>query len=158
AQVGVASLVVACLWEHLLDRFEPGFVHRNAPADEVVRREIDTRFRTLDPSGAVAGECWSDYQPKLAAWRAGTGPRRRLATPWNVETAALAAELCTPRKIAAALTAAGAPRRFSELDPPVSAERARWAIASCRLMRSRFSIADLAYFAGRWADDDVNAV
>jgi hypothetical protein len=25
-------------------------------------------------------------------------------------------------------------------------------------MRSRFTIADLAFFAGRWTDDDVNAV
>ena len=106
----------------------------------------------------MAAECWSDYREKLAAWR-GAGERRRtLARLWGVEKAELAALVGKPALIATSLAAAGAPRRFSELDPPVAIERARWAVASCHLMRNRFTVADLAFFAGRWGPDDVGAV
>jgi glycerol-1-phosphate dehydrogenase [NAD(P)+] len=158
AQVGAAALVAACLWERLLDRLDPGDLDRPVPPDAPMRAEIDARFSALDPSGKMAAECWSDYRRKLATWRQSGEKRREFAKLWGAQKAELAALVGTPAAIAAGLAAAGAPRRFSELDPPVTAVRARWAVASCHLMRDRFTIADLAFLAGRWNDNDIDAV
>jgi glycerol-1-phosphate dehydrogenase [NAD(P)+] len=158
SQVGVAALVAACLWERLLDRLGAGDLDWPVPSDETMHEAIAAGFSALDPSGKVAAECWSDCREKLAAWRAAGDRRRALARLSGPEKAELAALVGRPAAIAAALRAAGAPRRFSELDPPVTDERARWAVASCHLMRNRFTVADLAFFAGRWGPDDVGAV
>ena len=49
AQVGVAALLAACLWERLLDRLEPGDFERTVPDEESMRREIATRFARARP-------------------------------------------------------------------------------------------------------------
>jgi glycerol-1-phosphate dehydrogenase [NAD(P)+] len=158
AQVGVAALVAACLWERLLDRLAPSAIGQPVRSDERMRGEIEDRFRPFDPTGKMAAECWSDYRQKLTAWRNSADRRSDLADRWTEHKTELATLVGKPADIAAALAAAGAPRRFAELDPPVSAERARWAVASCQLMRNRFTIADLAFFSGSWTEDDVAAV
>jgi hypothetical protein len=50
------------------------------------------------------------------------------------------------------LAAAGAPLRFSELQPPVSEQEGRWAFEHAHLMRKRFSAGDLYYLLG-WLDE-----
>jgi glycerol-1-phosphate dehydrogenase [NAD(P)+] len=64
----------------------------------------------------------------------------------------------SPEMIVAALSEAGAEVRFSRLDPPIDAERARWAVESCHLMRDRFTVLDLAFLTGNWTGNDVDAV
>jgi glycerol-1-phosphate dehydrogenase [NAD(P)+] len=63
-----------------------------------------------------------------------------------------------PEALSNALEEAGAPARFCELDPPVSPETARWALRNCHLMRDRFTVADLLFFAGRWDDAFVERI
>jgi glycerol-1-phosphate dehydrogenase [NAD(P)+] len=84
-----------------------------------------------------------------------------LAADWATHRDAIGALVLAPESIVEALRTAGAPTRFSELDPPIPPEVARWAVASCHLMRDRFTIADLVDLSGatgrRWdeafADD-----
>jgi glycerol-1-phosphate dehydrogenase [NAD(P)+] len=63
-----------------------------------------------------------------------------------------------PERLGGALREAGAPARFGELDPPVAPEVVRWALGSCHLMRNRFTLADLLFFAGWWDDTFVERV
>ena len=60
--------------------------------------------------------------------------------------------------IAACLRQARAPMRFSDLQPAVSADLLRWAVANCQFMRERFTVADLLTFAGWWDEDGVTRV
>jgi glycerol-1-phosphate dehydrogenase [NAD(P)+] len=57
-----------------------------------------------------------------------------------------------PERLAGALADAGVPTRFGDLDPPVSAQTARWAIRNCHFMRNRFTVPDLLFFLGWWDD------
>lgn len=160
AQVGVAALVAACLWERVLARLDPTVLATDHafPAGEAVEHRVRTAFSSLDSSGRAAAECWSDYQRKLAHWHQCRPLLQEVAPRWEDIRGELAGLVAPPQRIAAALTAAGAPTRFSQLDPPVDPDRARWAVASCHLMRSRFTVADLAFFAGDWTEEDVDAV
>jgi glycerol-1-phosphate dehydrogenase [NAD(P)+] len=145
AQVGAAAVVVACVWEEMLDGFDPQqIMEANVPDDETARSEINAAFSSLGQ--ATVEECWTEYAKKLAAWRAGLdGVRGRLEhLPDRV-----AGLLGDPRRMVAALRACGAAARFSDLDLPVDADRARWAITNSHLMRARFSVFDLARFSGR---------
>ena len=61
-------------------------------------------------------------------------------------------------EIATHLRAAGAPARFSDLDPAVSPELARWTVTNCALMRNRSTVVDLLSFLGWWTPQDVEEV
>ncbi len=158
AQVGVASLVAACLWERLLTHLDPRDIEREGPEPDEMRHSVETAFAGLDPTGAMAAECWSDCERKLATWRQGAEHRANVAASWPQLRSELATLVADPVAIASALDDAGAPMRFSHLDPPVVTTRARWAVASCHLMRSRFTVADFAFLTGNWTAADVEAV
>ncbi len=158
AQVGVASVVAACVWQRLLAVLEPDDLLRAEPQPDEMRQRIDAAFRPLDPSGRTADECWSDYRRKLDRWTAGREHRAALAAAWAGVRRELAELVGDPVAMASALGAAGAAACFTELDPPVTTARVRWALASGHLMRDRFTVADLAFLTGHWTDDDVAAV
>jgi glycerol-1-phosphate dehydrogenase [NAD(P)+] len=140
----------------MLDRIAPADFETPPPSAEVAEELVEKAFAGIDPGGAMARECWGDYQRKLAAWT--VVDRAPLADVWASLRDELAAMVRSPELIVAALIEAGAAARFSLLDPPVDAELARWAVASCHLMRDRFSVVDLAVFSGNWTIDDVDAV
>lgn len=156
AQVGVSAVIASCVWERVLDRIVPADLESPPPSAEVAEELVEKAFAGIDPGGAMARECWGDYQRKLAAWT--DVDRAALAAGWARLRDELAAMVRSPELIVAALTEAGAATRFSLLDPPVDPEVARWAVASCHLMRDRFSVVDLAFFGGHWTTDDVDAV
>ena len=64
----------------------------------------------------------------------------------------------SPERLGGALREAGAPVRFAELDPPVAPEVVRWALGNCHLMRNRFTLADLLFFADLWDDSFVERI
>lgn len=105
-------------------------------------------FGPVDPSGAMADECWRGYRRKLARWRERRGGAAEL-DPAHLDDAARLLE--EPAVLRGALHASGAPARMSQLDPPVDAATARWALANCHLMRDRFTIVDLASLPGAWS-------
>lgn len=160
AQVGVSALVTACLWERLFERLDPDILRTDAafPDSASMYLRVKSAFTPMDPTGSLTDECWADFERKLASWHRHRPEVEALSNRWPEAAATLRQQIGDPARIATALRSAGAPTRFSELDPPVEPDRARWAVASCQLMRNRFTVADLASFSGNWSEEDVNAV
>ncbi|HET7026368.1 MAG TPA: iron-containing alcohol dehydrogenase [Candidatus Limnocylindrales bacterium] len=147
SQVGVAAIVAAVVWRRVLATLDPERLAAAAPPADAVHARIDRSFGPLDASGAMAAECWADCERKLARWQSSFAVRRAAADDWPSLRAELEALVADPSRIAETLRAAGAPTRFSELDPPVEAVTARWSVSSAHLMRERFTVLDLASFA-----------
>ena len=155
AQVGVSTVVAAVLWKRVLRRLRERLALNFPTADQMGER-VRGAFASLDPSGAMGDECWRLYSRKLGRW---SDSRSRLdAIDWRTVEDAVAPLLGAPADLAGSLKAAGAPVRFSELNPPVAPDLVRWALASCHLMRDRFTVADLAFFMGEWDSSQVDAV
>jgi len=159
AQVGASSIVAAVLWQRVLDELADGGLSRVVVPDAAqAEAGVRAAFMTVDPSGAMGEECWRDYSRKLARW-AGAGERVALAArDWPAHDRALRDLLTGPEALVRALRSAGAPVLFSEVRPPADDATARWATASCHLMRDRFSVADMACFLGIWDAACVDAV
>jgi glycerol-1-phosphate dehydrogenase [NAD(P)+] len=160
AQVGVSSIVAAAAWAHVRARLGgPGLVRPvRLPDPDQARDDIERAFAWLDPSGAMAAECFAGYAVKLRGLAAGADPLADLRNNWPAHDAVLGDLLADPADISAALTSAGLPVTFGELDDPVSAPTARWAVAACGLQRQRVGVADLAMALGAWRDDDIDEV
>lgn len=152
AQVGVATLIEAAAWEVLFSELDPSKVDLDAcfPQPEAMEPVVREAFADLDPTGAVADECWSDYAKKLERWTEHREKFEAFLDDWPERRAELKEMVASPECPGGALTDAGAPARFGDLDPPVSPEIARWAVRNCHLMRNRFTLADLLYFLGWW--------
>jgi glycerol-1-phosphate dehydrogenase [NAD(P)+] len=158
AQVGVATILAALVWRHVRRRIGTGGMSLLFPSAGEMQRRVRAAFDPLDPSGAMAEECWSDYSAKLARWHANRDLVEAFAADWDVHQGTLGELLVDPLRLIEAMRAAGAPSRFAELDPAVDPATARWALANCHLMRDRFTIADLACFTGVWGEEDVEDV
>ena len=156
AQVGVCTIAAAHLWWRVAERMRSGALELRFPDDGEMHDRVGAAFASLDPSGEMAAECWRLYSRKLSRW---TGMRAGLeSTDWEGVAASVADLLIEPQRLTAALSDAGAPARFSQLDPPVDRDLARWALAHCHLMRDRYTVADLAFLAGMWDEAAVDTV
>lgn len=160
AQVGVAVAVVATLWRIVLDRLDPEslLAPGAVPAPATMAGRVAAAFGDLDASGRAAAECWNDYRQKLERWSAVQPTLAPVVRDWDRLRSTLGGLLEDPAAIVAGLRAAGAPSRFRDLDPAPDAATVRWALASCHLMRNRFTVADLATFGGLWDQDVVDEV
>ncbi|HEX2393468.1 MAG TPA: iron-containing alcohol dehydrogenase [Solirubrobacterales bacterium] len=158
AKVGVTTIVAALTWRQLRRRIAERGLELRFPSAAEMEPRVRAAFEPLDPSGAMAEECWRDYRVKLERWRANREALGALAGDWDAHEVALDGLLVEPATLVGAMREAGAPVRFSELDPAVDAATARWAIANCHLMRDRFTVADLACFTGAWEEADVEQV
>lgn len=157
AQVGVASVLVALVWRHLLEELEPADLRdRLQPSRASVREAVYDAFSQLDEDGRAADECWNDVAAKLDRWERAPSPD--LADSWANHRERISELLAEPAVLADALVRAGAPTRFRELTPAVDPITARWALANCHLMRDRFTVVDLAFFAGIWNDAFVDRI
>lgn len=159
-QVGVASVLAAATWAHVLRLIGDGGLGRpvRLPDPDVTARRITAAFEPLDPTGAMAAECLADYGVKLRRLAADDDPLGTLRTAWPRAGAELARLLAGPPELALGLRTAGLPVRFVDLPEAVTGDEARWAVANCALQRRRFGVADLAMLLGAWDDDDIDAV
>ena len=129
------------------------------PGPDEARDRIERSFAWLDPSGAMAAECFAGYAVKLRAFAAADDdPLADLRANWQQHEAAIDTLLAAPADIRATLATAGLPVGFGQLAQPVSAATTRWAAASCALQRQRVGVADLAMLLGAWHDDDIDKV
>jgi glycerol-1-phosphate dehydrogenase [NAD(P)+] len=169
AQVGVACVLAATIWTDTLDRLDPAVLTRDAayPQPDAVERRVRAAFDPLDASGRMADECWRDVQKKLARWHASRASVEAFAADWDRHRAALRGLVASPDVLAGGLVAspdvlagalaqAGAPGRIADLDPPAPEPTVRWALRALPLMRDRFTVADLRFFAGDWEDAAVD--
>lgn len=157
AKVGALSVLAAMLWARVRDVARAGGLRAlRFPSHDEMQPRVLAAFDALDPSGRMGRECWSDYARKLERWH---DARPRLLTLWERWPAfdtELDALLASPERLVAALRAARAPVRLTQLG--VRDATARWALAHGHLMRDRFTVADLAYFMGIWDGPDVDAL
>jgi glycerol-1-phosphate dehydrogenase [NAD(P)+] len=151
AQVGVATLTVAQLYQHFLDNFDPQAVNIDAcyPNDEELKAHIRQIFQTIDPSGAMADECWSDYSKKLALWRGSRKRFEQFCKAWNsIHRPKLASLVCPQHMVYNILSRVRAPITPQELEPPISKEEYDFAVHTGHFIRARFVLGDLLYFLG----------
>jgi glycerol-1-phosphate dehydrogenase [NAD(P)+] len=158
-QVGVSTVVAALVWRRVLEEIADGRLSQLVVPDPLeAEAAVREAFATVDPSGEMAAECWREHERKLRRF-ATAGERVALAAEhWPSHEPALRHLLAGAGSIVEALRAAGAPVDFSQLTPPVGRETAVWAVASCNLMRERFSVADLACFLGIWDEVFVDSL
>ena len=160
AQVGVATVIVAILWQRMLAKLGSGALDQlELPSAESAEAAVRGAFNWMDEDGATSTECWTDYSKKLEHLRTvdAAGRIRAAGQNWGPHEANLSRILESPENIVATLRAAGAPTRFSELENPTDPADIVWALTNCHLMRNRFTIADLAYLSGAWTSSDVDS-
>ena len=159
SQVGVSNVVASLMWRRVLDELADGGLSRvQVPDPGEAEAEVRAAFSGIDPGGNMAEECWRVYERKLGRWARAREQVDLAALRWPSHDRALSDLLSGPEALVAALHSAGAPVRFCELTPPVDQDAARWAVASCRFLRDRFSVADMAFFLGIGDESCVDAL
>ena len=158
AQVGVASVLAATVWHDTLDHLDAAALTRDTafPPPDAVEARVRAAFDPIDPSGRMADECWRDIGRKLERWHAARAGVAAFAADWDTHRAALRGLVTTPDVLTRALTEACAPARIADLDPPAPEATVRWALRTLPLMRDRFTVADLRFFAGDWEDATID--
>jgi glycerol-1-phosphate dehydrogenase [NAD(P)+] len=149
AQVGVATITAARLYQRFLERFDPTTIDIDAcyPQEAEMEAFIQRLFQPIDPGGAMARECWNDYRQKLARWQRSRPHFERFCTEWQARhRPALAALVSQPESVRRILQDAGAPLTCEELEPPISRQEYDFAVRNGHFIRSRFVLADLLYF------------
>ncbi|MEJ6502180.1 MAG: iron-containing alcohol dehydrogenase [Rhodobacterales bacterium] len=160
AQVGVGSVIRAAAWEVFCERVAEERLDVNTmfPAIDDLRSRVVASFDWLDSTGRIAEECWGRYRSKLSLW---TQNRDRVAAAlvdWDSLVIEHDRLVFGSHKIARYLHRAGAPMRFTDLDPAPTADRLHWVVANCQYMRERFTVADLLTLAGWWDEAGVARV
>src|SRR5205823_5892723 len=110
AKVGALAVLASLLWERVRAAARAGALRTlQFPDESTMRARIDTAFRHLDDSGAMALECWSDYSRKLARWHEAAPQLRTLDERWPAFDTELDALLTPASRLIGALRASGAP-------------------------------------------------
>ena len=111
-----------------------------------MRARVESSFRTLDPQGRIAAECWSDYKLKLEAWHAHRVDFEEALRDWSSIRSQLRALVKPPQLASRILHAVSSPARFADLTPPPTEAEVRFAFMSAPLIRHRFTLGDLFVF------------
>jgi glycerol-1-phosphate dehydrogenase [NAD(P)+] len=152
SQCGVSTIPCVIAWRRFLDDFDPAHIEVDAcyPSLDEVERRLRPVFDEIDPSGAMAAECWSHYAQKLLDWHGARAQFEALLRDWPHRRSQLEELVAAPESVVGELVRSDHPIDFEELGVPD--EQARWAFRNGDLMRNRFSLADLLNFIG-WLDD-----
>ena len=152
AQVGVATITAARLYQHFLDTFDPGIVNNIDacyPEEAPLHAHIQHLFESIDSSGAMAQECWNDYSKKLALWHENRAHFERFCARWQAEyRPKLASLVRPPETVQSILEQCGAPLTPEELEPAISQEEYDFAVRNGHFIRGRFVLSDLLFFIG----------
>jgi len=158
ARVGVATLIASSAWEMFTQRVGQGHLNLRVPDADEVRPLIEEAFSSLDPSGAMAAECWKACSRKLKWFSTHEAAVSAVLGQWGEHLRFLDPILRAPADLKSAVRDSDFPDRFPSLVPPVGEEEALWAVKNCWLMRDRITIADLAMLTGNWKSQDVDSV
>lgn len=154
-QVALATLLTTSAYRAFLNRFDPTrvVVAQCYPAEPVMKARIEAAFLSLDPSGQVAAECWSDYRIKLEAWHARRSLFEAALSDWPQVKSTLEALTRPPELARRIMRSVESPLQFDQLTPPPTEAEVRFAFAHAPLIRRRLTLGDLPLFLG-W-DPDV---
>ncbi len=158
-QVAMASILGAEVYHRFLAEFDPAKVNLEDcyPLPDEMHRRVREAFDSLDPSGKVGEECWSDYKLKVEKWHAHRADFETFLADWPAVKRPIEQFTAPPERLAEILRAIDSPVRFTDLVPPASEEQVRFAFMSAPLMRKRLTIGDMLIFLGwdrdrLWAD------
>lgn len=157
AQVGVASLVAAAAWNHLKNKLSAD-IRMELPSESALQRTVEGAFLSLDDTGSLGRECWSDYSKKLRTFQSVKNTALELLHEWVTHPEKLEAIVPDTASLAHSLSVSGSPADISDLGEWVTEEVWSWAIGHCHLMRNRFTVVDLLAFLGWWTTEDQSLV
>lgn len=158
-QVGVGSLLAACIWELIFIKFDTSKAEiPTLPVRSQTHQEVIDVFHFLDTSDRLGSECWSDYEQKFSKWASNANQIQSVLGDWQSHKDQLRALIRTPEYIAQGLRSSGSPTLFTDLVPAIDGDLVRWALKYCHLMRNRFVGTDLLNFFGCWTDVEVEWV
>ncbi|MDQ3006542.1 MAG: iron-containing alcohol dehydrogenase [Chloroflexota bacterium] len=147
-QVALATRLTTSAYQIFLDEFEPEEVNlQNCyPTESQMRVRLESAFNSLDSSGRVAAECWSEYKIKFEAWHAQRAGFEDALKHWPDIRTHLRSLAKPPELTARILSAVASPMKFAELTPPPSAAEVRFAFTNAPLIRHRFTLGDMFVF------------
>ena len=147
-QVALATLLTTNAYQIFFDEFEASEVNLEScyPTDAQMRARIEESFKSLDPSGRVAAECWTDYKIKLQAWHAHRAEFEEALHNWPTIRDQLRTLVKPPDVAARILHAISSPARFEHLTPAPSKEEVQFAFTNAPLIRHRFTLGDMFVF------------
>ncbi|OZD49874.1 3-dehydroquinate synthase [Rhodococcus sp. 15-725-2-2b] len=160
AQVGVAAVISAALWESAIESFDALAIDVDDAVTPIpdLESSVIGAWESIDPSGRVGEACARNVATKMARWSSARSELDDFVANWPDHRRALVALLRPAADIAADLAAIGAPTRFSQLTPPVDRETVRWIMRTLPLMRDRFTLCDALLVSGRWTDEFIDRV
>jgi glycerol-1-phosphate dehydrogenase [NAD(P)+] len=156
AQVGVATLVSTKLWRKVIegDLVKPSRLKK----PDATRLEADVTKAFAHLGTAIVEECLRDCRKKHDLIEKNWDKCVLIVQAWKQHCVEFDQMVQAPEKLRPALQASGAPATFAALEPAVTPELARWAVANCYLMRNRFNLVDLLVLMGLWTDDLIDEV
>jgi glycerol-1-phosphate dehydrogenase [NAD(P)+] len=147
-QVALTTLLTTGAYQTFFDEFEPDEVNlaNCYPTEQQMQARIEEAFNSLDPSGRVAAECWSDYKIKLEAWHAHRADFEEALRDWPNVRSHLQSLVKPPQVAANILHAISSPVSFADLTPPPTDSEVQFAFRSAPLIRRRFTLGDMFVF------------
>jgi hypothetical protein len=147
-QVAMATLLTTTAYQVFFDEFEPAEVNLENcyPTEAQMKARIENTFSSLDPTGHVAAECWSDYKVKLEAWHTHRTDFEDALRNWPDIQTQLRALVKRPEVASRILHAIASPIHFDELTPAPTQAEVQFAFRSAPLIRHRFTLGDLVVF------------
>ena len=147
-QVALATLLTTGAYQTFFEEFDPEEVNLENcyPTEQQMQARIEEAFHSLDPSGRVAAECWSDYKIKLEAWHAHRADFEQTLRNWPDVQAKLQSLVKSPQVAANILHAISSPAQFADLTPPPNESEVQFAFRSAPLIRRRFTLGDMFVF------------
>ncbi|HJQ14191.1 MAG TPA: iron-containing alcohol dehydrogenase, partial [Anaerolineales bacterium] len=147
-QVALATLLTTNAYQIFFDEFEPTEINLEScyPTEAQMRARIEEAFRSMDPSGRVAAECWSDYKTKLESWYAHRADFEEALRDWPAIRDRLRTLAKPPEVAARILHAISSPAHLEELTPAPAKAEVQFAFKNAPLIRHRFTLGDLFVF------------
>jgi glycerol-1-phosphate dehydrogenase [NAD(P)+] len=147
-QVALLTVLTTLAFQQFMDEFDPAHLKLDEcfPSREEMQVRIQNAFASLDPSGGIADECWSEYQKKLDLWNAQRGTFETFLREWSEIRGQLQTIVRPPELLVEILQRMDSPTLFEQVNPPMPEAQIRFAFENASLIRSRFTLGDLFIF------------
>jgi len=162
AQVGVGTLASARAYDKAWSNLDLDRMTADVTAEDMstARKTIEKVFGPHGPSGHLWQEVFREYEQKMKQWRAVRDTRRRFADrkkagEYDEPLRQMTHSIAT---IEEALSRVGAPRRFADLNEPVSPSSSHAAVRYSHLVRPRFTLGDLLTHTAWLTDESATSL